>query len=137
MHKYLKKLNSDEKLSLKKGYGTGGRAKYWRKLQVGIHAYREEFMPDGLREHVKAEAKIYNEKSFALIRDIEQWLKSRFEAELETVHGSSWFKLGTPEKVYEDAILLAAKKNRDKEDERRSRAVGLFTHYRLQENCFV
>ena len=114
---FFKKLTPDEKSSLKRSYGTGGRARYWRLLQKAISESRKEFDPPGLREYIQGEARQFNEDSFKMIRDIEIFMKNDFKNKLESSYGNSWFKKGVPANVYEDAALLAIKKNREVDNE--------------------
>ncbi len=115
--KYLKSISVDEKLILKKSYGTGQRAKYWRILQKAIHQNRKDFSPSGLEDFVKGEAKQFNTESFRMIRDIEIFLKTDFKDRLKKHYGEAWFKKGVPQTVYEDAGRLAMLKNREVEKE--------------------
>ena len=112
---YLKKLSPEEKNTLKRSYGTGQRAKYWRTLQRAIKRGRSDFNPPGLEEFIKDEAKQFNEDSFRMIRDIETFFKIDFKDRLQKAYGTNWFKKGVPANVYEDAGLLAMQKNRDVE----------------------
>ena len=45
------------------------------------------------------------------------FFKKRIKEKLEEEFGKTWFKKGVPEKIYSDAFLAAAKKNRDIENE--------------------
>ena len=52
-----------------------------------------------------------------MIRDVETFMKNDFKKKLEDSYGSSWFKKGVPSNVYEDAGLMAIKKNREVDNE--------------------
>lgn len=114
---YLKNLPGDERTAMKKSYGTGQRAKYWRTLQKAIHDQRKEFNPNGLDEYIKGEAKQFNEESYKMIRDIETHFKNDFRDRLISFYGSAWFKKGVPATVYEEAGLRAITKNREVEND--------------------
>jgi len=112
---YLKSIPAEEKTVLRKSYGTGGRAKYWRTLQKIINTKNKEFEPNGFAEFLKNEEKQFNNDSYNMIRDIEKFIKADFHHKLENFYGGSWFKKGVPQTVYDDASLLAVKKNRELE----------------------
>ncbi|MBB5647648.1 DGQHR domain-containing protein [Pedobacter cryoconitis] len=115
---FYKDLTDAKTTELKTAYGTSGDAKYWRTLQSAMRINHPEIHYEGLDEYLKKEEKENNEKAFKLIREIENtFLKIRVREKLEEEFGKNWFKKGVPEKIYSDATLLAAKKNRDIEDE--------------------
>lgn len=115
---FYKDLSDAKTLELKTAYGTPGDAKYWRTLQVAMRVNHPELHYEGLDDYLKKEEKENNEKAFKLIREIEStFLKTRVREKLEEEFGKNWFKKGVPEKIYSEATLLAAKKNRDIEDE--------------------
>lgn len=115
---FYKDLSDLKTTELKTAYGTPGDAKYWRTLQIAMRVDHPEIHYEGLDEYLKKEEKENNEKAFKLIREIENtFLKLRVKEKLESEYGKSWFKKGVPEKIYENAMSLAAKKNREIEDE--------------------
>ena len=115
---FYKDLEEVKVNELRTAYGTSGDAKYWRTLQLALRENHPEIHYDGLDEYLKREEKENNEKAFKLIREIEStFLKDRIKERLEGEFGKNWFKKGVPEKIYSDATLLAAKKNRDIENE--------------------
>ena len=119
--RFFKNLSPEEREDLRKSYGTAGRTKFWRTLQLAVRKERPEFNPLGLDEYISREAKTYNEKSFTIIRDLEIFFKKDFRYKLKKAHGKSWFKKGIPQKVYEKSIALAAAKNREIEDEEKEK----------------
>jgi len=108
---FFKELNREQKIELKRSYGTGGRAKYWRTLQKAINSSRPEFNPPLLEKYWNDEAQAYNEDSFKMIRDLEKFLKRDFKEKLEASYGENWFKLGVPKVVYDSANQMASDKN--------------------------
>jgi DNA sulfur modification protein DndB len=114
-YKDLDEIKSNE---LKTAYGTPGDAKYWRTLQIALKKDYAGMHFEGLDEYLKKEEKENNETAFKYIREIESGnLKVKIKQKLEDEFGKSWFKKGVPEKIYSDAIALAAKKNREIEEE--------------------
>lgn len=115
---FYSSLDENKTMELKTAYGTSGDAKYWRTLQVAMRQKHPDVFYVGLDEYLKKEERENNEKAFKLIREIENvFLKLRIRARLEQEYGKNWFKRGVPEKIYAEATLLAAKKNREIEDE--------------------
>jgi DNA sulfur modification protein DndB len=115
---FYKGLDDVKTNELKTAYGTPGDAKYWRTLQIALRENHPEINYVGLDDYLKKEEKENNEKAFRLIREIENtFLKEKIKNKLEIEFGKSWFKKGLPEKIFSDATLLAAQKNREIEDE--------------------
>ncbi|MEJ7778562.1 MAG: DGQHR domain-containing protein [Daejeonella sp.] len=115
---FYRDLPESKVIELKTAYGTPGDAKYWRTLQIATRLDHPEIHFEGLDDYLKKEEKENNEMAFRLIREIESvFLKEKIKEKLEVEFGKSWFKKGVPEKIYSDATLLAAKKNREIEDE--------------------
>ena len=115
---FFKDLDDVTTTALKTAYGTPGDAKYWRTLQLALRKNHPEVYYIGLDDYLKKEEKENNEKAFKLIREIEStFLKIKIKEKLEEEFGRTWFKKGVPEKIYSEASLLAAKKNRDIENE--------------------
>ena len=115
---FYKDLNDNKITELKTAYGTPGDAKYWRSLQLALRTNHPEVYYIGLDDYLKKEEKENNEKAFKLIREIEStFLKLKIKEKLEIEYGKSWFKKGVPEKIFTEATLLAAKKNREIEEE--------------------
>ena len=108
---YFNGLSNEQKLELRKSYGTGGRTKYRRILQRAINNVRSEFNPDGMKKYWTNEAKAFNEESFKIIRDLETYMKQDFKDRLQKLHGDNWFKTGLPKNVYDESIKRAADKN--------------------------
>lgn len=114
---YINSLDDNTKSELKSTYGAGGELKYWRTFQKVIQDTYKEFKPDGLEEYIKKEAKLFNDKAFAYIRDIETEFKIDFKDKLETFFGKKWFEKGVPPKIADKATVDALTKNREIEDD--------------------
>jgi DNA sulfur modification protein DndB len=112
---FLAGLSREEISEFKRLYGSAGRARYWRKLQIAVNKAVPEFDPPGLTAYVADEAKTFNTESFNMIRDIETFLKTDIRRRLQDRFGSRWFKDGVPRGVYQDAYTLAIDKNREKD----------------------
>jgi DNA sulfur modification protein DndB len=114
---HLAALTVEEAAEYRRLYGSGGGTRYWRRLQIAIRDVRPEFNPPGLDEFLANEAKAFNLESFEMIRELELHLNKDIRRRLEDEFGSKWMKSGVPRKVQEAAILLAAQKNMDLDDE--------------------
>jgi DNA sulfur modification protein DndB len=115
---FYKGITEEKSNELKKAYGTGGDARYWRTLQLALRDTYPEVNYEGLEEFLKKQEKENNEAAFKYIREIETFLKEDVKEKLEVNFGSSWFKKGVPMKIYNEAMSLAASKNREIENER-------------------
>lgn len=113
--RFLQALSYDEATEFRRLYGSAGRARYWRKLQVAVHSAMPEFNPPGMAEYMADESKAFNTESFKMIRDIETFLNTDIRRRLEDHFGSRWFKDGVPHSVYQSASALAIEKNRDRD----------------------
>ncbi len=116
---YFKKLSQEEKLELKKSYGTGLKARYWRVLQREINSQRRNFSPAGLDKYWMDEAKRFNTESIEMIRDIETHFKEDFQKRLRDYYGDSWFERGVHPDVQDSAVVSAQRKNRENPSERK------------------
>lgn len=114
---HLAALTGKEAAEYRRLYGSGGGTRYWRRLQVAIRDVRSEFNPPGLDEYLANEAKAFNLESFEMIRELELHLNKDVRRKLEDEYGAKWLKTGVPRKVQEAAVVLAAQKNMDLEDE--------------------
>ena len=114
---FISDIDEETEESLRKAYGTGGYAKYWRTLQIQVSNVHSDFSPIGLDEYIKKEAREYNTKAFQYIRDIETFFKQDFREKLEEKYGNKWFKNGIPPQIAKKAIELAYDKNLQIENE--------------------
>lgn len=114
---FYKEIDENTINDLRKAYGAGGDAKYWRALQIALKKEYPEINFVGLEEHLKKEEKENNEEAFRCIREIEMFLKKDVQERLESEFGKTWLKKGVPFKIYSESTLLAAQKNRDIENE--------------------
>jgi DNA sulfur modification protein DndB len=107
----LNELPREEALELRRGYGSGGTTKYWRKLQALLAGKVGDFEPDGLREYQEEQEKQFNKEAFEITGEIETFLKEDIRQRLEDEFGARWLKDGVPRKVYLNASNLANEKN--------------------------
>ena len=114
---YLKNLQPEVKAELKSSYGSTGETKYWRTFQKAINDTHKSFNPEGMEDWFKREEKIFNERAFQVIRDIETYMKGDFRKRLEDFYGRKWFEKGVPPKIAEKAVADMLNKNREIEDE--------------------
>ncbi|WP_436514701.1 hypothetical protein [Ekhidna sp. To15] len=111
-------ITEEQSDDLKSRHGSGGDTKYWRTLQMVVRENYPDFNPEGLDEYNRKEAKEFNEKSFAIIRDLEQFFKVDAKNRLlNRFEEKTWWKKGVPKEVYDKAGGLALAKNREIENE--------------------
>jgi DNA sulfur modification protein DndB len=114
---FLKDLDIDSRLDLKKSYGAGGQTKHWRTFQKVVRDTHNNFNPEGLDEYIIKQEKQNNDRAFAIIRDIETFFKRDYRGKLESFFGKRWFEKGVPPKIADKAIVDALTKNRNIDDE--------------------
>ncbi len=114
---YMQDLSKEDRLSMKKSYGTAGRTKYWRILQRVTRESRPDFNPKDLDNYWKDREQTLVESSYSMIGEIETELNRLVKEKLVDYYGNkTWFKKGVHPKVQEQATLLALQKNREIED---------------------
>jgi DNA sulfur modification protein DndB len=116
---HLEALTPQEGAEYRTMYGTGGAAKYWRRLQEAINAAKPEFEPPGLIEWILDQEQQYNEEARSMIAAIEQFMKNDIRKRLEDEHGATWLKDGLPRQLYAEirkrAVDMDAKRDDDGE----------------------
>lgn len=108
---FFESIDEETEKSLRETYGTKGDSKYWRTLQQKVSDRHPDFVPEGLEEYNKKEAKEFNTRAFELIRDLETFFKNDFQDKLEDKFGVQWFKKGVPPNIAKKAIEMAYDKN--------------------------
>ena len=116
--KYIENVSFEERESIKRGGGAGVRTAVWRTYQKAISEKRSNFKPEGLEEWIENNTRRYNDESFRMIQDIEQFLDKDFKERLEEYYGENWLMDGIPKKVYDSATKMAADKDYDKKLQR-------------------
>ncbi len=114
---FINKLDQNSKNDLKSSYGAGGEIKYWRTFQKVISETHKDFIPEGMEEYFKKEAKLFNDKAISYIRDIEIEFKKDFKDKLEEFFGKKWFEKGVPPKIADKATVDALAKNRELDED--------------------
>lgn len=119
---YMKSLSKEDRLNMKKSYGTAGRTKYWRKLQRVVHDSRPDFNPKDLVSYWKNREQSLVESAYSIIGEIETELNKLVKEKLIEYFGEkAWFKKGVHPKVQEQSTLLALQKNREIEDPKKEK----------------
>lgn len=108
---FYNNISVEERTKIKSSYGGSAQTKYWRTLQKAIHDVRPEFTPDGMEAWWLNNAKIFNDESFKLIREIALQLNRIFADKLEKYHGTNWQITGIPKSVYTRAKHEADDRN--------------------------
>ncbi len=90
--------------------------KYLRKFQEGLVSRVPDFNPDGYEQWKRDQMRLFNQESFGLIRDIEQFLNADIRRRLEDRFASNWFREAVPQQIYRDAHSRAAEKTHERDD---------------------
>ncbi len=106
-------IEPEQRIKIKRAYGSGGPTRYWRVLQKAIVDARPDFNPEGFEEFWAEESKAFNTQSFEMIREIEHHLNIDFKDKLEAYYGDQWFKKGVHPDVYKSSTSSAADKNKN------------------------
>ena len=114
---FFETIDEETENGLRKAYGGNGDTKYWRTLQQKVSEVHPRFIPEGLEEYNKKEAKEFNTRAFEIIRDLETFFKKDFQEKLEEKYGNKWFKNGVPPQIAKKAIEMAYDKNLKIENE--------------------
>lgn len=107
---YLLSLSAEDVAEFRTWLGGGGPTKYLRRFQAALASADPDFNPMGLSEWIANQDKQFNMESFAMVTDIENFLKFDVRKKLEDEFGATWFKDGVPRKVYQDAETRRAEK---------------------------
>ena len=97
---YISHINSEQTDIIKRSYGSTGPVRVWRYYQKAISDKRADFIPEGLMEWWKDNAKQFNNQSGSLIRDISKYIKDDFEDRLKAKYGDEWLISGIPKPVF-------------------------------------
>ena len=74
--------------------------RFWRAYQKAVADARPDFNPDGLEDYWQNEAKVYNEETKSMLREIESKIKLIISSRLEDYYGDSWLVKGLPKAIY-------------------------------------
>lgn len=97
---YINNLNAEQRKDLRGYFGGGADTRFWRAYQKAIADMRPDFVPDGLEEFWQNEAKIYNEETKSMLREIESKVKLLISERLGEYFGDSWLIKGLPKNIY-------------------------------------
>lgn len=111
---FYKNISIEDRNSIKKAYGGGAQTRYWRILQKAINSERQDFKPAGMEDWWINNAKIFNEESVKLVREIALHLSNIFAKQLESKYGNNWIIMGVPQPIYAKIKAEADKQNYDR-----------------------
>lgn len=104
---YINRISDEERQIIRKTYGGGAKIKAWRTYQFAIYQKNNDFLPEGLEQWRRDNSKLYNEKSFSNIIEIESYVKASVSGYLQGQYGELW-KSEVPKTVYQDAEKRAS-----------------------------
>lgn len=105
---FIQSITAEKRKELKSTFGGGADTKYWRMFQKAIADERDDFKPEGLEEYWLNQAKVFNNESLDLLRDISLDIKTVIAEQLKNRHDEKWLINGVPKVVY-----IRAKKESD------------------------
>ena len=117
---FYNNISVDDRTSIKKSYGGGAQIKHWRYLQKAINKIRPEFNPLGMEEWWINNARLFNDESSIIVRQISSHLNRIFAEALELKYGDNWIIKGIPQNIY-----TKIKAEADKQDYERIANGGL------------
>ncbi|WP_430617606.1 hypothetical protein IGI86_003375 [Enterococcus sp. AZ188] len=107
---YINNLNDEDKLKIKKLYGSGSKTAYQKRMQVVIHNSMPDFKPKGIEKDIIEFNKTYNDFGKEIIPQLKTKIKILFEETMESSFGENWFKK-LPKNVYKVAVDKQSEKN--------------------------
>lgn len=110
---HLDGLSADEAAEYRKSYGTGGRAGYYRNLQLAIRDKRPEFAAPGLDDYLRRADKEVINTAREIVGEIEIFMRDDLKRTLVEEHGSLWEQEGVPRATRKKTGELANEKNLD------------------------
>ncbi len=114
--KYIQGLSFSEGKELRSMRGSGAPAEYHHRFQAAVADDISGFNPTGLEEWRAKQEKQFNTKSYEIIYDVEALLKDDIRRRLQDKYGSTWWKSGIPDTVFQEANKLATQKKWQSED---------------------
>jgi DNA sulfur modification protein DndB len=112
---YLSKIDFDAGLDFRRNYGSGGRTRYWRQLQIAVHEGMPSFDPPGLDEYIREQEKQFNKESWDIVIELEAFLNHDIRKRLVGKFGDRWTRDGLPRKIVVEATQRAVEKNLERE----------------------
>lgn len=97
---YINNLTAEQRKDLRGYFGGGADTRFWRAYQKAVADARPDFNPDGLEDYWQNEAKVYNEETKSMLREIESKIKLIISSRLEDYYGDSWLVKGLPKAIY-------------------------------------
>jgi DNA sulfur modification protein DndB len=110
---HLDGLSAEEGAEYRKSYGTGGRASYYRHLQLAVRDKRPEFAAPGLDEYLRRADKEIINTAREIVGDIEVFMRDDIKRTLVEEYGSAWEQQGVPRPTRKKTGELANEKNLD------------------------
>jgi DNA sulfur modification protein DndB len=110
---HLDGLSADEGAEYRKSYGTGGRASYYRNLQLAIRNKRPDFAAPGLDEYLRRADKEVINKAREIVGELEVFMRDDIKMTLVQEYGTAWEQQGVPRTTRKKTGELANEKNLD------------------------
>lgn len=112
---YINSISDEDRKTIRKTYGGAGKVKAWRMFQDAIQQKDRSFQPEGLERWRRDNTKMYNEKTFSMISDLEILVREDVMQYLLGKYSEHW-KLSIPKVVYQSIEKKASDLNYEIED---------------------
>jgi DNA sulfur modification protein DndB len=110
---HLDGLSAEEGAEYRKSYGTGGRASYYRHLQLAIRGKCPDFDAPGLDDYLKRQDKEVINKAREIVGELETLMRDDIKKTLQAEYGAAWEQQGIPRATRKKAAELMVSKNLD------------------------
>ncbi|WP_430604869.1 DGQHR domain-containing protein [Enterococcus sp. DIV0125] len=107
---YINNLEDEEKLRIKKLYGSGSKTAYQKRMQVVIHQNFPDFKPKGIEKDIIEFNKTFNDYGIEIIPKIKKRVRQIFEEIMQLQFGDNWTKQ-LPKNIYKAAVDRQSEKN--------------------------
>jgi DNA sulfur modification protein DndB len=110
---HLDGLSAEQGAEYRKSYGTGGRATYYRNLQLAIRDERPDFTAPGLDDYLRRADKDVINTAREIVGEIEVLMRDEIKRTLIEEYGAGWEQEGVPRPTRKKTGELANEKNLD------------------------
>lgn len=109
---YINNLENDEKIRIKKTYGSTSKTAYQKRMHVVINKNFPEFKPRGIERDIIEFNKTYNDYGNEVIPKLKNEVRNLFEETMQINFGENWVKK-LPKAIYKSAVEKQSEKNYD------------------------
>lgn len=100
---FISSVTEEKRNELKSSLGGGADKKYWRTFQKAVFDARKDFIPEGLEEYWRDEAKLFNNEANELLQNLTIHIKQLIKERLKQYYKDKWLIDGIPKNIYQRA----------------------------------